>query len=255
MINKIYSINLSSNRERRDFQRRMSQFINFPINIYNAVNGKKFSFFDKLKLIYPDKILGFDLFSTCPFIFFFSGTLACSLSHYNLINLIKNDSNNTLITEDDNEYLCSDFILRVNNMIKTLPNDWDVVFFDHKNVFDKSSRCVSYNDFFYKLLNKRQEDSLSNVTLDGNCYLVNSRFCNKYLKYKITDHADYILTRMKLNVYITKEIMVCQNDDLNNKSDREKNDFIHTNVKKYYKKEIYGILFFIFSLISYFWFF
>lgn len=249
MINQIYTINLKKAKERRAFQIKMSNYINFPINIFSAIDGNNLKLINKIKLM-KNKLLGFDLFSTCPFIFFFNGTLACSLSHYKLIKSIKNYNGNTLITEDDNQYLSSDFIKKVNNLLNKIPNNWDIIFFNHKNIFNKTNRCKSFNKKFYKLENKSCTDIFSNVTLDGNCYLINKNFCKKYLKYKVTDHADFILTRLNLNVYITKDILVKQ---LNNvKSYRKENDFMHTNIIKHYKKEIIIILC---SLCYIFWIF
>ena len=103
----------------------------------------------------------------------------------------------TLITEDDNDFLCDTFISDINRILPSLPNDWDVVFFSNEP--RNKTYLFDYNKHFYRL---KQIDIFDYTTFYSNCYLVNQKPMN--------DDIDVMLTKSGLNVYITKENMVCQ---------------------------------------------
>jgi GR25 family glycosyltransferase involved in LPS biosynthesis len=70
------------------------------------------------------------------------GWRGCYDSHLRLIEKINNyDSNLFIVFEDDVE-VCDDFILKLNNVIDTLPNDWELLFLGGWNVGEK----IKYNE-------------------------------------------------------------------------------------------------------------
>jgi GR25 family glycosyltransferase involved in LPS biosynthesis len=216
MINQIYYINLDRSKERMLFQENNGKKINFPMTRFNAVDGKKIKPEFVTSLLKQKKIhltLFNVLNSHNPIFFLKRGTLACTLSHISLLECIKNINGNTLITEDDNDFLCDTFISDINLILPSLPNDWDVVFFSNEP--RNETYLFDYNKHFYRL---KQIDIFDYTTFYSNCYLVNQNSVNKLLQKPMNDDIDVMLTKSGLNVYITKENMVCQKNSF--KSDR-----------------------------------
>jgi GR25 family glycosyltransferase involved in LPS biosynthesis len=176
------------------FQENNGKKINFPMTRFNAVDGKKIKPEFVTSLLKQKKI-HLTLFN----VFFLKrGTLACTLSHISLFEC-------TLITEDDNDFLCDTFISDINLILPSLPNDWDVVFFSNEP--RNKTYLFDYNEHFYRL---KQIDIFDYTTFYANCYLVNQNSVNKLLQKPMNDDIDVMLTKFGLNVYITKENMVCQ---------------------------------------------
>ncbi len=114
------------------FQEKNSKKINFPMIRFTAVDGKAFKKGIVTSLLKEKKInlsLTNLLNSHNPFFFLRRGTLGCTLSHFAIFDHIKTQNCNTLITEDDNEFLHETFISDVNAILPSLPSDWDIVFF------------------------------------------------------------------------------------------------------------------------------
>ena len=169
----------------------------------HAVDGKKIKNEFVTSLLKQKKI-HLTLFN----VFFLKrGTLACTLSHISLFECIKNINGNTLITEDDNDFLCDTFISDVNLILPSLPNDWDIVFFSNEP--RNKTYLFDYNEHFYCL---KQIDIFDYTTFYSNCYLVNQNSVNKLLQKPMNDDIDVMLTKSGLNVYITKENMVLTTD-------------------------------------------
>lgn len=201
-INSIYCISLKKSVDRREHIKNESSKINKKINIYDAIDGDTVSI-KQQKKIHKHK---FTLFSHNPKITFSKRTLACATSHMSLLKKLKDKKENILIIEDDNYFKYPSFIKDFKNISCNLPKDWDIVFFNPDSSLTNKRKefLIEFNNDFY-LLKKTSRFNLKYTTFYTNCYLVNNNSINSIIKNIITDDIDVLLTKLFLNIYITKE--------------------------------------------------
>lgn len=78
--------------------------------------------------------------------------IGCSLGHLKIWNLMnKNNIEKCIIFEDDTHYMKSNFKQELDNILDTVPKDWDIILLGYM-IKDKSRNDEIKIDNFYKLI-------------------------------------------------------------------------------------------------------
>jgi GR25 family glycosyltransferase involved in LPS biosynthesis len=93
-----------------------------------------------------------------------NGALGCFNSHLKVLNEYDHKNEHVLITEDD-AVPCDDFMDRLNNTLKDLPKDWNILMLGYWPMPGNSYSKISDNLF-----------KAHNKVLATHCYLVNNSF-------------------------------------------------------------------------------
>jgi GR25 family glycosyltransferase involved in LPS biosynthesis len=208
-IDSIYCINLKSSTTRRQYIKDEEIKINKKINIFEAIDGKILSVKEQNKL-HPNKIT---IFTHNFKITDRPRTMACSTSHMVLLKSLQKNNDNVLILEDDIIFKSRNFINDFEKISQDLPDNWDIIFFNPDRSTKKKNFFIDLNRNFY-YLRKTTKYNKKYITLGGYCYLVNKNSIHKIIKHPITDDIDVLLTKINLNIYITKENYVEHNYNL-----------------------------------------
>ena len=209
-IDSIHCINLKKSKDRRQHIKNEEIKINKEINIFEAIDGNILSVKEQNKL-HPNK---FTIFTHNLKITSFPKTMACATSHMMLLKSLKKNNENVLILEDDNYFRYSTFIKDFENISCNLPKNWDIVFFNPLPSMTRKKRkkfLLDYNNDFY-YLRKTSKYNFNYTCFFANCYLINKNSIDKIIEHKITDDIDVLLTKLNLNIYITKECWCTQSD-------------------------------------------
>jgi GR25 family glycosyltransferase involved in LPS biosynthesis len=143
------------------------------------------------------------------------GWRGCHNSHTRLMEMIVNssDADLYLIFEDDVE-VCGDFIIKMEEIINSLPYDWELLFLGGWNVGDK----IRYNEFV----------NLAKKVYCMHAYIIKPQIANKLLNkfneriYKI----DILLAELlpELNAYICNPTIAWQRPGFSNIENKETNN-------------------------------
>lgn len=207
IINKIYVINLKHRTDRWKNMQKSFKGTGLELTRYNAVNGKKLSE-DKINK-YTTKFC--DKFCS-------PSIIGCGLSHSNLWrHIINNNEDNVLILEDDS-YPIDDFNETLKKYWKSVPDDWDMIYFGCFGSCD-ASIIEKYATYIYsgkkdKVVHKNgvvQANIISPAfPLGLHAYMLSNKGASKLINSgkfdKIDYHIDntistYIIGRKDFNAY------------------------------------------------------
>jgi GR25 family glycosyltransferase involved in LPS biosynthesis len=158
---------------KKDLHRRNNVLNKIKINFIYSVEGLKLNL-DKLK---SEQIVSHDTKLK-------KGQIGCYLSHYYLLNKISNNNKPVIILEDDID-IQPDFFTKVNSIVNTFPEDYDMILLSYNY----------YEDFNYKKV----------TYVHGcHCYIVNNNISKNKIKklLPITDIPYDIILPKIFNVYI-----------------------------------------------------
>lgn len=204
-IDSIHCINLKRSTDRKKLIDKESKKIGKKINIFEAIDGDILSRYQQNKL-HPN---GFTIFSHSLRFIFKPRTIACATSHMMLLKSLKINNENVLILEDDVIFKDNNFIKNFEKISQDLPDNWDIIFFN-QNRYPNRNFLIDFNKNFY-YVRKTTFPFNNPVKLGAFCYLVNKNSIHKIINNKITCHFDILLTKINLNIYVTKLNMVEHN--------------------------------------------
>ena len=204
-IDSIHCINLKRSTNRRKLIDKESKRIGIKINIFEAIDGNILSRYQQNKL-HPN---GFTIFCHSLRFILKPRTIACATSHMMLLKSLKKNNENVLILEDDVFFKDNNFIKNFEKITNNLPINWDIVFFNLKRCPNRNFLIDFNKDFYY--VRKTTFPFNNPVKLGAYCYLVNKNSIHKIINNKITCHFDILLTKLNLNIYITKLNLVEHN--------------------------------------------
>lgn len=128
------------------------------------------------------------------------GGIGCYLSHVKIWeNILKNDAENVLIFEDDAQ-VPNDILLKINEEMKHMPNDWDIVLFGYI-----CKKCMKYEKY-----NEVERFMLTH------CYMIKKsaivKIMNSNTLFPITQQIDALMSELSsiINIYSVKDKLVKQ---------------------------------------------
>lgn len=194
---KIYCINLDKDTDRWSALQKQIKSNNLQVERIPAVNGANVSESEYIRngLLHKNHRL-------------LKGQLGCALSHVKLWHKIKKDNKAfTLVLEDD-IIITNDFKSKLNELIKYLPNSWDVIYLGGCNIKGKKfNEKLIYPTHFGKRYN-----------LCTHAMLLNSERLDKLINVMtpIKESIDNQLRRKfpDLKVYYANPNMILQNKDI-----------------------------------------
>ena len=207
-IDSIHCINLKRSPDRKKLIDKESKKIGKKINIFEAIDGDIHSRYQQNKL-HPN---GFSIFSHSLRFIFKPRTIACATSHMMLLKSLKKNNENVLILEDDIIVKDDNFIDSFQKITNDLPINWDIIFFNPDSYSNKDYLIDLNRNFYY--VRKTTFPFNNPVKLGAYCYLVNKNSIHKIIKHSITCHFDILLTKINLNIYLTKQNFIEHNFNL-----------------------------------------
>jgi GR25 family glycosyltransferase involved in LPS biosynthesis len=193
-INKAFLLTLGTHTDRyKTFIK--SYDIEVPLEVIIGENTKDPSISEKYRyIVSSDKfndMYNFDkgLKIRPNHTYFNSGALGCYLGHMEFYKRSFEQNLNYSIIFEDNVILDKSFKYQLDKTIKSLPNDFDVIFFhSFRHVGDKVIRCDKNMDLI-KWVNSTK------------CYLINVNNMRKYynLFFPIDNHIDRIYEKLIFN--------------------------------------------------------
>ena len=121
----IHVINLDKDKDRLEKLLSHIKMNNLTFNRYSAINGKQYYKYNDLDKKYISKKFKKK---------YTDSQKACLLSHVDLWDKIKNDNHYNLILEDD-AILPEKMLLKINKVMKELPDDWGFLFLGGNKIF------------------------------------------------------------------------------------------------------------------------
>lgn len=207
-IDNVYIINMDKDSERLKKVTKECNKFNIKFKRFSGINSNKLSKEEKNK--YITKFCQ----TYCT-----NGMIGCGLSHIKIYeDIINNNYNNVLILEDD-VYFVDNFHHILNNAVKEIPNDYDILYLGS---IGSSSKETYYDyNYFLKLLNNKNKikNNYKNIfcpefPLGTHAYIISNKGCKNILNTipKVNFHIDWqiSLNNKNLNIYATNEKIVYQ---------------------------------------------
>jgi GR25 family glycosyltransferase involved in LPS biosynthesis len=128
----------------KDFERRINLLKYVTPNEYSSVDGSKLLPLDKLKqnnIIAKEGTEGIK-----------AGEIGCYMSHYNILNKIKNYNHDySIVIEDDVEFDINKNINIIKDIVNNAPSDWEIIFIGH-NYYNETEekKHHTFNEYTFK---------------------------------------------------------------------------------------------------------
>jgi len=236
-VKKMYVINLQKNIKRyNDFIKNATK-ANVNVSRFNATLGIQLQNNDK----YIKKYFDNNINLTKP-------QLGCAISHIRIWEDAVNNNHDVVIVFEDDAIIPPDFISKINNVFKQLPEDWDMLLLGIN-----SGYCKKYNIGDNLLQFQKGKQAFIEIN-KGNwglfAYVLNIKFAKELLNQKFTNTVDnYIRDNYYYNnnfkIYLTNPIIV--NHEYDNYSDiinkNRGGEAINNNNIKIYNKLLNFIYF------------
>jgi glycosyl transferase family 25 len=124
----------------KDIERRNNVLKYVTPNEFSSVDGSKLLPLDKLKennIIENEDIK--------------AGEIGCYMSHYNIINKIKNYKHEySIIIEDDVEFDINKNINIIKELVNNAPQDWEIIFIGHNFYETEEKNHHTFNEYTFK---------------------------------------------------------------------------------------------------------
>ena len=150
--------------------------INININIFEAIKGVLINQEELINNNILDPIFKYPTIKR-------SNEIGCYMSHLTLLKKIKNNninqSNYSVILEDDFEIINSDFQMIINDALLQIPDNFDILFLGYPVIIDESTN-LNYSTNLYEFNNK-------NNIYGAYAYLINNNNIDK-----IVENIEYI---------------------------------------------------------------
>lgn len=156
--------------------KRQEENINININIFEAIKGVLINQEELINNNILDPIFKYPTIKR-------SNEIGCYMSHLTLLKKIKNNninqSNYSVILEDDFEIINSDFQMIINDALLQIPDNFDILFLGYPVIIDESTN-LNYSTNLYEFNNK-------NNIYGAYAYLINNNNIDK-----IVENIEYI---------------------------------------------------------------
>lgn len=172
-IIKYYVITLR-NINRMENIKKQEKIFNININIFEAIKGVSINQEELINNNILNPIFKYPTIKR-------SNEIGCYMSHLTLLKNIKNIKNNNIdqsnysvILEDDFEIINSDFQIIINDALLQIPNNFDILFLGYPVIIDESTN-LNYSTNLYEFNNK-------NNIYGAYAYLINNNNIDKIIK-------------------------------------------------------------------------
>lgn len=139
-VSSSYLVSLEKDKERRE-------------NLYRGITPKEYSSVDGTKLIPQEDLIRYNILENKDLK---KGEIGCYMSHYNILEKIKNyNEQYSLILEDDVVLDIEKEKSKIENIIANAPNDWEIIFIGH-NLFVEvnPTHRIMFNNMILSKINK-----------------------------------------------------------------------------------------------------
>jgi GR25 family glycosyltransferase involved in LPS biosynthesis len=124
----------------KDFERRINLLKYVTPNEYSSVDGSKLLPLDKLK---QNNIIAKEDIK--------AGEIGCYMSHYNILNKIKNYNHDySIVIEDDVEFDINKNINIIKDIVNNAPSDWEIIFIGHNYYETQEKNHHTFNEYTFK---------------------------------------------------------------------------------------------------------
>lgn len=219
ILNNIFCINLERSKERLKKIKEKARNENININFYKAVDGNKLKNTDIKKLCtdnYYKEIMRNSKY----------GNIGCYLSHLNLWKKINNENIDYALIIEDDIVFCKNFKNELLKSLKTIPNNWDIIFLGLTRPCGKQ-----INNNIYSILEKKCDKNNGGLF----AYIVNGKNIKKMIRFcdvKIDKMIDHKIRDNYLNMdtFFVYPFIISHNYDF--ESDRNGNKYSNRYIKK-----------------------
>ena len=241
-VDNVYLINMDKDTERLIKVTKECKKFNINFERFSGVNPLKLS---KKEL---NKYVTQTCQNICP-----NGIIGCGVSHLKIYeDALKNNYKNILVLEDD-VYFCDELYEEIDNAMKELPEDYDILYLgcfgwcDKKQIYNLDlnllyhlytyflskfkSKCK--NECEKKLNNNYKYIHIPEFPLSTHAMIISKKGCKKLLNLieKINYHIDVTiaLKSNELNIYTTKKQLINQTWNDSTNSNISSNYLINNN--------------------------
>ena len=152
-INKYYVISLNNKKGREKWKYMKRTSIGTNLEKVSAIDGRLININEYVKNKYITRYwdLGKWKYGKSKLVKLSPTEIGCCLSHLKIWNIInKNNIEKCIIFEDDAHYMKSNFKQEIDNILDTVPKDWDIILLGYM-IKDNSHKDEIKIGTFYKI--------------------------------------------------------------------------------------------------------
>jgi GR25 family glycosyltransferase involved in LPS biosynthesis len=217
-IDKVFYINLSSKHERNNHTLQQLETQNIPqekIERFEAINGLTHNFNSKeLNLFRNVEFLNYTIMPSDTF----KKIMGNQLSHYYILNIMKERGYQNIIILQDDIILKNDFLYYLSRIMNDLPSDAEIINFGLHEFADQEM-FIPYdlvnNDKNEQLLEKQITDfvylyktfnpeTCHRINFTSLAYIVTKKGCENYIEY-INNNGFFYPTDWNYNLYLQEK--------------------------------------------------